>query len=322
MTACIFEIDETRRLVPCPPERAATEGGIEGKKLWIDLTDPDPAELADWLDRIGVGDLTRRLCVEARHRPGFLPLTDEIYLVIPVLIESPDSGEVDHVAMLARENVLLTVHRKSIVGSGELASLEQSQSWLSEASIPGLVSALMIQLSLDFLRHATDLRSSILALEERMDREPDTVEAEEILGLRAGLIALGGVVGDQLPAIRSLSATDRPFFRLDAARDSLNCALVNLDTVDRSLDWLDSRMAALRAGFEMYAQDQTNRRLNLLTILSAVFNPATLLAGIWGMNFVSMPELQFPYAYPIALGVMILIGVLMYRFFRQGGWLD
>jgi magnesium transporter len=40
------------------------------------------------------------------------------------------------------------------------------------------------------------------------------------------------------------------------------------------------------------------------------------------MNFVIMPELQYPYAYPIALSLMVLIGVLMFLFFRRGGWFD
>ena len=72
----------------------------------------------------------------------------------------------------------------------------------------------------------------------------------------------------------------------------------------------------------MHAQDETNRRLNMLTILSAIFNPATLLAGIWGMNFTTMPELGYRFGYPIALGLMLLIGVGMYLFFRRNGWFD
>lgn len=204
----------------------------------------------------------------------------------------------------------------------ELAHLQQSESWLPGRSTAGLVSAIMIETSLQALGHTTGLRNSILALEERMDRSPDTVEAEEILNARSDLITLGAVVSDQLPALQALSSTDKPFFHLKDAQEYMNCALVNLHAVDGSLDWLDGRIGALRAGFEMHAQDQTNRRLNMLTILSAIFNPATLLAGIWGMNFARMPELQYPLGYPIALGLMLVIGVLMFLFFRRGGWFD
>jgi magnesium transporter len=113
-----------------------------------------------------------------------------------------------------------------------------------------------------------------------------------------------------------------PFFKIKDTLEFLNCAAANLQAASSSLDWLNGRIGALRSGFEMHAQDQTNRRLNMLTILAAIFNPATLLAGIWGMNFALMPELQYPLAYPIALGLMVLIGVLMFLFFRRGGWFD
>ena len=102
----------------------------------------------------------------------------------------------------------------------------------------------------------------------------------------------------------------------------MNCTLANLQAADRSLDRLGERISALRAGFQMHAQDKTNRKLGMLTILSAIFMPSTLLAGIWGMNFEIMPELKYPFAYPLALGFMTAVGVGMYLFFRRTGWLD
>jgi magnesium transporter len=155
-----------------------------------------------------------------------------------------------------------------------------------------------------------------------MDREPDTVEPIELLNMRSELLAFGAMVSDQLPCLKALSMTDKPFFKLKDAREYMNCAIVNLQAAEASLDWLDGRLAALSSGFEMHAQDKTNRRLGRLTILSAIFNPATLLAGIWGMNWTVMPELQLPFGYPIALGFMALCGLGMYLFFRRNGWFD
>jgi magnesium transporter len=155
-----------------------------------------------------------------------------------------------------------------------------------------------------------------------MNREPDTVEAEEILDVRSELLEHMAVIGDQLPALRSLSMTDKPFFSLKDAQGYMTCALANLQAADRSLDRLGDRVSALRSGFEMHAQGKTNRRLGALTILSAIFMPGTLLAGIWGMNFKHMPEFAYPLGYPIALGVMALIGLGMYLYFRGGGWFE
>jgi magnesium transporter len=47
-----------------------------------------------------------------------------------------------------------------------------------------------------------------------------------------------------------------------------------------------------------------------------------LLAGIYGMNFEFMPELRFPYAYPVMLGVMLAIAVGLWRYFKRKGWFD
>ena len=50
--------------------------------------------------------------------------------------------------------------------------------------------------------------------------------------------------------------------------------------------------------------------------------PLTLIGGIYGMNFEAMPELRFAWAYPAVMGLMLLIAIGMYRFFRTRGWLD
>jgi magnesium transporter len=72
----------------------------------------------------------------------------------------------------------------------------------------------------------------------------------------------------------------------------------------------------------MHLQDRTSRRLAVLTVLSAVFLPLTLLAGIYGMNFQVMPELTYPWGYPAVLTLMVAIGVGMILFFRSRGWFD
>lgn len=317
-----YQINESLQLVPLPAEEAEGAGEDAGTMVWLDLTDPTPAQLEAWLDRIGVTDLARLLCVEARDRPGFYPLKSEIFLVLPVLTNFGASHEVDHIAFLCRENLLLSFHRKAVLDEQQKSILEVSESWLPARSIAALMSAILINMSQSFMSHAVDLRNAILALEELMDNSPDKVGADDILDMRSDLIALGTVVSDQLPSLQAISKTSKSFFRLDETEEYMNCALVNLQAVDSSLEWLDGRISSLRSGFDMHAQDQTNRRLNVLTILSAIFNPATFLAGFWGMNFVNMPLLENPYGYYVAISIMVMIGVLMFLFFRRGGWFD
>jgi magnesium transporter len=78
----------------------------------------------------------------------------------------------------------------------------------------------------------------------------------------------------------------------------------------------------MRSLIDMHAQERTNRRLARLTILSMIFMPVTFLAGIWGMNFNSMPLLSYSYGWIYALTVMMIISGGMYFYFKRKGWFN
>ena len=112
----------------------------------------------------------------------------------------------------------------------------------------------------------------------------------------------------------------RPIFatagRLIGLLKVLTAATARLvDRNDGRIDSLLRRMQDLKA-------ELLNRRLGLLTIVSAIFMPLTLLAGIWGMNFENMPELSYPYAYWVALALMGTLAATGAWLFYRGGWFD
>jgi magnesium transporter len=59
----------------------------------------------------------------------------------------------------------------------------------------------------------------------------------------------------------------------------------------------------------------------VLTIIATIFIPLTFIAGVYGMNFKLMPELDWPWAYPLVWGIMIIIAALMVTYFRRKRWL-
>jgi magnesium transporter len=66
---------------------------------------------------------------------------------------------------------------------------------------------------------------------------------------------------------------------------------------------------------------EQNNIIKIFSVAAAVFLPPTLIASIWGMNFEFMPELEWPFGYPLALFAIVISAILPYVFFRRRGWL-
>lgn len=66
---------------------------------------------------------------------------------------------------------------------------------------------------------------------------------------------------------------------------------------------------------------QQNDIIKIFSVAAVVFLPPTLIASIYGMNFHAMPELDWLFGYPFALGLMVLFAALPYIYFKRKGWL-
>jgi magnesium transporter len=86
------------------------------------------------------------------------------------------------------------------------------------------------------------------------------------------------------------------------------------------VEQVQRRLEELQRQHLMDQQKRTEGRVRVLTVLSAVFLPLTLISGIYGMNFVNMPELDDRYSYFIVLGGMVMLAASMIMFFARRGW--
>jgi magnesium transporter len=80
-------------------------------------------------------------------------------------------------------------------------------------------------------------------------------------------------------------------------------------------------LEGLSSFFFSITADKTNQIMQMLTVITIIFLPLTLLSGIYGMNFQYMPELTQKWAYPVLLGTMLLIASSIYFFFKRKKWL-
>jgi magnesium transporter len=317
-----YHISDGPKLTTC--EYSFATGAINQKsaRVWIDLQDAETSEIEEKLDEVRIQGLIRHLCLDSRDHPGFYPFRPLALMVIPVQMEVQTSNIMEYLAILYCEDFLISIRNSKMARFRKSISAEDSFDLLPDDTIAGVISALMMGLSLDCLRKAARLSDLILALETKMEQDLDSVDIEEISGKRSELLTLESIVQGQLPIIETIISSDRPTKNPESTLEYLRWAAANLKSADRKLEWLERRIEVMRSLIDMHAQDRTNRRLGRLTVLSMVFMPVTFLAGIWGMNFKSMPLLSSENGYIFALIIMLLISGGMYFYFHRKGWFD
>lgn len=166
---------------------------------------------------------------------------------------------------------------------------------------------------------AVQVRSDLTALERRVfspDREDLT---EEIYSLKREVVEFRDAVQPLAPVVQDFAGPHAgwpeealPYFR-DVA-DHMH----RTDTEVRSLDeLLNSALDAHLARVGTWQNDDMRR----ISAWAAILAGPTLIAGIYGMNFAHMPELNGTFGYPLAITVMATVAGLLHRDLRRNGWL-
>jgi magnesium transporter len=171
-------------------------------------------------------------------------------------------------------------------------------------------------------RAVRNIRTDILQLDDQMDRDPAAVSLDQILSAKDQLLRLLSVSEEQLECFEAVTEPGIDALDFSKLKGSARLLLAAAGSTERMANRLEKRVADLRQRYDAHQQEKLNHRLAILTILSAVFLPLTLIAGIWGMNFEQMPELGLPVGYPMALTTMALIAGILLWIFHRNGWFD
>ena len=158
------------------------------------------------------------------------------------------------------------------------------------------------------------------AIEDRiLEGEADRRSLAEILALKRRLLELRRVLAPMRDVANALLRRD-----LDIVEDASAPYYQDLyDHLVRVLDQVDvyrDLLATVLDARLTVASNSLNAIMKRLTAFTVVLMVPTLIAGIYGMNFERMPELDWPLGYPYALGLMVLAVVVAVTWFRRRGW--
>jgi magnesium transporter len=167
------------------------------------------------------------------------------------------------------------------------------------------------------IEHLTD---RIDELEEKILHDPDVGVHEEIYDLKRKIGFVKRTISPIRESISNIIKSDGDLVSESTQnyfRDVYDHLLNLIETVDSQKetinDFLNLYMSAM--------SNKMNEVMKVLTIFASIFIPLTFIAGIYGMNFEIMPELQWRYGYFIAWGVMLLVTILLLIYFKRKKWL-
>jgi magnesium transporter len=319
-TTC-FRIDDRGRARPAELDEIVRAPSDGDDAVWIDAESATREEATALLSGLGLAPDVIDGILERGHAARTLPIEGGIFFELPLEI-SGRPAELTSAGFLCRERLLVTIHGEIHAGSSWFEPDAISRLELGDGSIPVLVAALLVELSLKLRGRSLEARRLLTELADRLDIDSESVSAHEVATVKRTIFDLDAISEERSASLESLRSSDRFFRTSPESVERLGIALLNTAATSRRLDRLERRAEALQARVDAVGQEKINRRLSRLTIISAIFLPLTLIAGIYGMNFEVMPELGYRYAYPIALAGMAAVTVGLLLWFKRGGWMD
>lgn len=316
-----WQLQDGMDFVPLPNEVPTRLWVGDGTVRWVDIQTPDPLQFARTLDTLGTPGSIVELATDFEARISDAHAErDAAWLRIPVPAALSDE-EHRFINVVALPSVIITHHRRP------MPRLEQLEQMLVHAMPAGtsstaLVLEILEEFSAEDLRLYVRSRSDVDTLARALDEKPHSVSLEQIADLMRRVDLLSTVCEDHLLAVSLLPQLESQAFRTAVDREHLNEVTKTLERYQFGLKRIERRLEGLRALYSASLQENANQRLRVLTVMSTVFLPLTLLASIYGMNFEHMPELRSRFGYPSVLGAMVVIASVQLWFYRRKGWLD
>ncbi|RLV55604.1 magnesium and cobalt transport protein CorA [Aeromicrobium phragmitis] len=284
--------------------------------IWIGISDPNPPELETIGEALGLHPLAVEDMLEPHQRPKVERYRDYVLVSLRAVEYQDDDVTTSEVNVCVSEKFVVTVRR----GAGSIgharARLEADPERLSHGTVAALHAVLDLLVD-GYDRVAAELENDVVEVEESVFSEDRTKDSPRIYRLKRETLEFRRAVAPLKDPIARLSEvvipeSARPYIR-DVA-DHLSRAMETIETID---SLLDNALAAHLAQLSV----RQNEDMRKLTAGATLFAVPTAIAGIYGMNFRFMPELDWHLGYPLVLAVMGgLCGYIYYRF-KRSGWL-
>ncbi len=291
---------------------------------WINLDGLHQIEVLEKLGECyGIHPLVLEDVLNTDQRPKMEDYGEYVYVVLNMLSYNDKSNEIltEQVSLILGSNFVFSfqeregdvfdpVRERIRMGKGRMRRM--GADYLAYALLDAVVDNYFIILE--------RLGERIELLEDKVVSQPKPETSQAVHHLRREMIFLRKAVWPLRDVINGLERGDSPLIQQSTGiylRDVYDHTVQAIDTIETYRDMLSGMLDIYLSSIS----NRTNAVMKVLTIIATIFMPLTFLAGIYGMNFKFMPELEWRWGYPFIWSVMIGIGVFMLIYFRKRKWL-
>ncbi len=291
--------------------------------VWLDLADPTPEDFARIAEEFRFHPLAMEDAQKRHQRPKIDIYDSFFFLVFYAVRESMENVdfETQEIAFFIGANYLITVHH------GPCKEIEGTVKRWRE-NVPRGDHAGPAILLYSILDAMVDNYFPVLdAVAERTDdleRAIFEVEGHEALAmifqLRKNLLALRRILSPERDLMSTMARRDVELLGEETSiyfQDVYDHVLRVTDAIDTYRDLLASALDA----YLSVTSNNLNQVMRTLTSWSIILMSLALISGIYGMNFVHMPELSLSYGYYAALAGMFVLGAVLFAWFKRIDWL-
>jgi magnesium transporter len=299
----------------------AGDGEAPHPIVWIDIGNPTAEEEAFLREQCGFHPLAVEDCVRGRQRPKIDRYTGYFFLVVYAASVNQDRHRMalNEMHIFLGERFLVTVHDAKVREVSEIVAR-----WRAApqhfATSGALAHALLDQIVDDYFPVLEHFAERTEQIESAVFERSQPANMQMILMLRRQLVLFRRAVAPTRDVVSSMLRRDIPFLHpelLPYFQDVHDHTIRVTEGIDAMRELLSGVMEAQLT----VASNELNGTMRMLTAWSIILMSMAVIAGVYGMNFAFMPELEWRWGYPAALGLMLAIGAALVAFFRRHGWL-
>jgi magnesium transporter len=284
----------------------------------------DGVHNAEVLRRIGEQFNLHPLVIEdianTKQRPKIEDFEDYIFIAMKMITFDEEARELcaEHVSLiLGRGYVLAFLENEGDVFEPVRQRIRSGKGKIRKFGADYLAYALMDAIVDNYFTVLEDLGEQTDDIEEEVVEAPTTRTLKTVHVLKRELIFLRRSVWPLREVVNSMLRDESELIRDETRiflRDLYDHTIHVIDTVETLRDIV----AGMLEVYLSSVSNKLNQVMKVLTVMSSIFIPLTFVAGVYGMNFQYMPELQWHYGYPAIMGGMLVVALgLLWLFYRK-----